>query len=76
MIGPPTLFDFFISSDEVVDYRGEFHSDRHLKAAIVDGLKRHGVYKAGIKFYPSVAHTDEDLETTLVAFEAALDDAL
>ena len=42
----------------------------------MEGLKRHGVYKAGIKFYPSVAHTDEDLETTLVAFEAALDDAL
>ena len=55
---------------------GEFRSDRALKTAIVDGLKRHGVYKAGIKFYPSVVHTDEDTKVTLAAFAAAVAEAV
>ena len=75
VIGPPTLFDFFLIESEVVDYRGEFLSNRDLKAAIIEAMKGHGVYKAGIKFYPSTAHTDEDAAWTLRAFEAAVAEA-
>ena len=43
--------------------------------AIIEAMKGHGVYKAGIKFYPSTAHTDEDAAWTLRAFEAAVAEA-
>eukprot|EP01050_Picozoa_sp_SAG11_P017451 SAG11_NODE_2521_length_3261_cov_1.530993_2_plen_110_part_00 len=32
-------------------------SDRAMKLKIVERLKIHGVFKAGIKFYPSLAHS-------------------
>jgi hypothetical protein len=54
----------------------EFQSDRATKLKIVERLKVHGVFKAGIKFYPSLAHTLEDVTMTLKAFELAVGDVL
>ena len=76
VIGPPTLFDFFVTAEPVVDYRGEFHSNREMKARIVDRLKHHGVFKAGIKFYPSLVHDESDVKLTLEAFDASVKDVL
>ena len=52
----------------MVSYRDGLSADGRMMARFNAGLLERGILKTGQKFYPSVVHTDEDVEKTISAF--------
>ena len=69
--GEPCLFDIVFTGQPIVDYWSCENGDKAKAARFNDVLLRHGVIKGTSKFYVSVAHTREDIDHTIGAFEAA-----
>jgi glutamate-1-semialdehyde 2,1-aminomutase len=71
--GENVLFDVFFSADPVRNYRDGLASDSQMMNRFNAGLLGQGVLKAWPqKFYPSLAHTDQDIELTLAAFKTVV----
>ena len=69
--GVPCLFDVVFTGQPIVDYWSVENGDKAKAARFDEVLFEHGVLRGKGKFYVSVALTDEDIEHTIGAFEAA-----
>lgn len=67
--GEDAIFDVYFSERPVFNYRDGLAADTQMMARFNAGLLERGVLKGGQKFYPSLAHSDEDIEKTIAAFE-------
>ena len=68
MCGEDAIFDVFFTSQPVINYRDGLRADGQLMGRFNSGLLERGILKGGQKYYPSMAHTDEDVERTIQAF--------
>ncbi len=67
--GDDTIFDVFFSEQPVRNYRDTLAADGGMAARFNQGMLRQGILKSWPnKFYPSLAHTSEDVEKTVEAF--------
>jgi glutamate-1-semialdehyde 2,1-aminomutase len=74
----PGLLTVFFSSQPVRDYAGAAASDLNRFAAFARGLLGRGVYPPASQFeawFPSLAHTDADVELTVAAAGEAFAEA-
>ena len=69
--GDDTLFDIFFTNAPCRDFRTAKHDDPRRSAIYNDVLRKHGVFKAPGKLYPSLAITDADLQQSKNAAWAA-----
>ena len=69
--GDDTLFDIFFTNAPCRDFRTAKHDDPRRSVVYNDVLRKHGVFKAPGKLYPSLAITDADLEQSKNAAWAA-----
>ena len=69
MCGEDTIFDVYFTDRPVFNYRDGLAADSGMMARFNAGLLERGVLKGGQKYYPSVVHTDEDVERTIEAFK-------
>lgn len=77
--GIGSLWGLFFAADPVYDYESALRSDTRLFARYFHALLRRGVYIAPSQFeagFMSLAHGDAELDATLEAAGAALDEAL
>jgi glutamate-1-semialdehyde 2,1-aminomutase len=70
--GDETLFDIYFTAQPGRDYRSARHDDPKMNAIYNAALRAHGVFKSPGKLYPSLAHTQADLELTQHAVNAAV----
>ena len=64
--GEPTIFDIAFTSEKISDYRSYISSNKNLMDKFNLLLLKNGILKSmPFKFYPSLAHTDEDINKTL-----------
>ena len=67
--GDDTIFDVFFSDQPVRNYRDTLAADTGMMARFNQGMLREGILKSWpSKYYPSLAHTSEDVEKTVDAF--------
>ena len=67
--GDDTIFDIFFSESPVTNYRQGLLADSQTMTKFNAELLRHGILKSWPqKFYPSLAHTDDDIAQTIHAF--------
>ena len=74
VVGEPPLFDVYFTQDEITDYRSTLTADKRMMSRFNDLMLANGVLKGDSKFYVSIAHTAADVQQTLDAFAAAVDD--
>ncbi len=70
-----SIFTIFFTKQKVVDYESARSSDTSLYGRFFDQMLEQGVYLAPSQFeanFVSLAHSEEDIETTLVAAGRAL----
>ena len=70
-----TLVGWFLASEPVRDYEGAKAADHDGYARIFHGLLDRGIYTAPSGYeamFPSLAHTDEDIDAVVAAFGDAL----
>ncbi len=70
--GEPVVFDIFFTDREIVDYRATLTADAGRIRRFNAECLRRGVVKAVNKIYVSLAHTDADVDETLVVFDSVL----
>ncbi len=71
--GENVLFDVFFTERPVRNYRDGLAGDTQMMQRFNAGLLAQGVLKSWPqKFYPSLAHTEDDIERTLEAFKAVV----
>ncbi len=66
--GEEAVFDFCFTDRPVTNYRDTLTGDGALLAQLNSGLLERGVLKGGQKYYPSVVHSEEDVERTIEAY--------
>jgi len=71
--GEAPVFEIYFTDRPITDYRATLTADPALHAAFTRALLERGVVKAGQKIYVSLAHTEEDIQRTVQAFNAALE---
>ena len=69
VIGEATAFQPWFTDQAVVDHRSCLRADWGLSFALIDRLLDYGIIKGHEKFFVSVAHSDEDINDTIAAFE-------
>ena len=72
IIGEAPMFDVVFSTDPISDYRGYFKGNTEMARRFNATLLKHGVLKSDLKYHISIAHNDEDVATTIKAWEAAI----
>ena len=70
--GEDGVFDVCFTDQPVTNYRDSLATDAQMMARFNAGLLERGVLKGQQKFYPSIAHTDEDINKTVEAFAAVV----
>jgi glutamate-1-semialdehyde 2,1-aminomutase len=70
--GEDVVFDVCFTDQPVMNYRDSLAADSRKMARFNFGLLEHGILKGQQKFYPSLAHTDEDINKTLEVFSAII----
>ena len=74
VVGEPPLFDVYFTQDEITDYRSTLTADKRMMSRFNDLMLANGVLKGDSKFYVSLAHTAADVQHTIDAFAAAVED--
>ena len=74
VVGEAPLFDIFFTDGEITDYRSTLRADKQMLNRFNELLLARGVLKGDTKFYISLAHTNADIQQTLDAFAAAIDE--
>ena len=69
--GEACLFDIVFTGQPIVDYWSWESGDKGKMARFNAALRDRGVIKGTSKFYVSVAHTQDDIDHAIEAFEAA-----
>lgn len=72
VVGDPVLFDIVFAKGPVLDYRDTMRADVNLQNSFNSKLREAGILKAPMKFYPSLAHYEADLEATVTAIKEAM----
>ena len=71
--GEDAMFGFYFTDEPITDYRSTLHADSAMMARFNSLLLEQGVLKSWPdKFYPSLAHTDEDVERTVEVFASTI----
>jgi glutamate-1-semialdehyde 2,1-aminomutase len=68
--GEPPAFQVWFTRGEIRDFRSTLAADVAMNVRFTELLLDRGVVKAHEKFFVSTAHSDEDIEITLAAFES------
>jgi glutamate-1-semialdehyde 2,1-aminomutase len=72
VIGEPPLFDVVFTDQPVQNYRGMLTNNTQLMGRFNVLLRERGILKGDQKYYVSIAHTPEDVEQTIEAWDSAL----
>ena len=70
--GEPPLFDVVFTDQPIRDYRSTLTGDPELMRRFNALLRERGILKGESKYYISLAHTDQDIEDTIAAWESAI----
>jgi glutamate-1-semialdehyde 2,1-aminomutase len=71
--GEDAIFDVFFTDQPVRNYRDGLAADAQMMARFNTGLLEQGILKSWPqKYYPSLAHTDEDVDRTIEAIRAVI----
>ena len=72
--GEDPIFGFYFSDEPVVDYRSTLNANADMMTRFNTLLLEEGILKNWPdKFYPSLAHSSEDIEETIQAFGKVID---
>ena len=71
--GEPVLFDVFFTDEEAENYRDSLKVDGARLNEFNGLLREQGIFKGGSKYYLSTVHDDDDVQATLSAFDAAIE---
>jgi len=71
--GDPSVFDVVFTDREIIDYRSTATCDAQLLRQFNRLLLEQGVFRGDTKFYLSLAHSQDDIDRTIAAFEAAIE---
>ena len=71
--GEDPVFDIIFTDEPLSDYRSTLGADAEIKSRFRNLLQDEGVFQGPQKFYPSLAHTDADVEETIKAFATVVD---
>jgi glutamate-1-semialdehyde 2,1-aminomutase len=74
VLGEAPLFDVVFAEGDISDYRGTLRGNAEMQKRMNASLLERGVLKGESKYYISLAHTDEDVQHTLTAMQAAIDE--
>ena len=67
--GMETCFDVYFTDRPVKTYRDALNTDTDMLERYKKAMRKHGILKNSHKYYPSLCHTDEDVEQTIAIFE-------
>lgn len=71
--GEDPIFDIFFADHPVRNYRDGQAADAQMMTLLNAGLLERGILKSWPqKFYPSIVHTDEDIERTIEVIQAVV----
>ena len=70
--GEDPVFDIVFTNDPLSDYRSTLSADNAIKARFRNLIQEQGIFQGPQKFYPSLAHTDEDVAQTIEAFQTVI----
>lgn len=79
IVGVPAMFSIFFGDEPPKDFRDLVNHDAELYASVVEGMITRGVMPcddAKEPWFLCAAHSEEDVATSLTAFEEALGDAI
>ena len=68
VIGDDTIFDVYFTDQEIIDYRSTLSASSETMQRFNRLLLGSGIVKGVQKFYMSLAHTEEDIQTTIQAY--------
>ena len=72
--GEDPIFGFYFTDQPITDYRSTLQADSEMMAQFNTLLLEQGILKSWPdKFYPSLAHTQEDVDETIRVFASAVD---
>jgi glutamate-1-semialdehyde 2,1-aminomutase len=71
--GEPPAFEIWFTDEEIRDHRSILRADGAKQAKLSELLMDNGVIKAHEKFFVSLAHDESDVDITIAAFAAAID---
>jgi glutamate-1-semialdehyde 2,1-aminomutase len=71
--GEPPAFEVWFTDQEVANFRSTLKANAKMHNRFVELLVERGVIKGHEKFFISTAHTDDDVTTTIEAFESAIE---
>ena len=71
VIGAPPVFDLFFTDRSISSYRDTLSNNKLLVKHFNRELLNRGIFRPDSKFYISIMHTAEDVESTPAAFAAA-----
>ncbi len=71
VIGEPPVFDLFFTDRPISSYRDTLSNNKLLVKHFNRELLNRGIFRPDSKFYVSIMHTAEDVESTIAAFAAA-----
>lgn len=74
VLGEDPLFDVVFAEGDISDYRGTLRGNTDLQKRLNAALLERGVLKGESKYYISLAHTDADVQHTLTAMQASIDE--
>jgi glutamate-1-semialdehyde 2,1-aminomutase len=72
--GEPPAFEVWFTDREITDFRSMRAADAALHDRFSELLLDRGIVKAHEKFFVSLAHTEDDVQITIAAFESAIDE--
>ena len=74
VVGIDPLFDVLFTDSDVTDYRSSLLADKQKLGRFTSLLLEHGVFRGETKFYVSTAHTQDDVDRTIEAFAASVEE--
>jgi glutamate-1-semialdehyde 2,1-aminomutase len=74
VVGEPPLFDVVFAEGDISDYRGTVRGNAEMQKRMNASLLERGILKGESKYYISLAHTPADVDKTLSAIAASVDD--
>ena len=74
IVGIDPLFDVLFTDSDVTDYRSTLLADKQKLGRFTSLLLEHGVFRGETKFYVSTAHTQDDVDRTIEAFAASVEE--
>ena len=74
VVGIDPLFDVLFTDSDVTDYRSALLADKQKLGRFTSLLLEHGVFRGETKFYVSTAHTQDDVDRTIEAFAASVEE--